>query len=443
MKTLHLAIIAIILYAIFPLDNVSGLEADSTNTTQGQTNVIENNGRQILPIEISRVELNDSYQSISPGISCQQWNAMADQRLVPYYCTQVAPRQEVECGYSMVYPRLCVPVHVTYNFTDACPFYSEFLPDGSPVIEKFSRGTQWFVLYNPHPAPASVANFSLDWYSKGFQEHNFDNFSLTLLPHERCTVAGQFAPSDNVTLQVQYDYQGSHFLVKTPQLTDDFHDSRIWALNGTSWSLAAPAPAANSNQPALSPLSQTRYGIDPRHVRCQQGLQLVFKAEDGSPACVLPQDVGPLYLRGWSGGPFPQNVVFVIKPHSSGQILVKFANTSPETDLVLYPKLYDGFTKNQLDSSQLILDETPITIPHDETRIITYNLVAKNTSGMYWLKVAPCRFIPIYVEGFNSKIHYQSDIQDFLAVYHCPSSGVQYHIVATIGIGTKFVPYGS
>ena len=49
-----------------------------------------------------------------------------------------------------------------------------------------------------------------------------------------------------------------------------------------------------------SPFTQIKSGIAANDVKCQQGLQLVIKAEDGSPACVRPDTATKLLDRGWA-----------------------------------------------------------------------------------------------------------------------------------------------
>jgi len=61
-----------------------------------------------------------------------------------------------------------------------------------------------------------------------------------------------------------------------------------------------------TNQPAQTtpiiptPLAQFKSGISAHDVKCQQGLQLVIKAEDNSPACVTPDTATKLMSRGWA-----------------------------------------------------------------------------------------------------------------------------------------------
>lgn len=49
-----------------------------------------------------------------------------------------------------------------------------------------------------------------------------------------------------------------------------------------------------------SPLKQVESGILPINVTCNEGFQLIIKAEDGSPACVRPENVAALVERGWA-----------------------------------------------------------------------------------------------------------------------------------------------
>ena len=53
-------------------------------------------------------------------------------------------------------------------------------------------------------------------------------------------------------------------------------------------------------QKSESPLLQFKSGTPASDVKCNQGLQLIFKAEDGSPACVKPDTAQKLIERGWA-----------------------------------------------------------------------------------------------------------------------------------------------
>ncbi|EPA04486.1 hypothetical protein BG20_I2303 [Candidatus Nitrosarchaeum limnium BG20] len=50
----------------------------------------------------------------------------------------------------------------------------------------------------------------------------------------------------------------------------------------------------------LSPLKQFNSGILADEIQCKEGFQLIIKSNDKSPACVKPQSVAVLLIRGWS-----------------------------------------------------------------------------------------------------------------------------------------------
>jgi hypothetical protein len=52
-----------------------------------------------------------------------------------------------------------------------------------------------------------------------------------------------------------------------------------------------------------SPLMQIKSGIAAKDVKCNQGFQLIIKAEDSSPACVAPDTAQKLIERGWAKNP--------------------------------------------------------------------------------------------------------------------------------------------
>ncbi|MHB8545227.1 MAG: hypothetical protein ACYDAJ_00470 [Nitrosotalea sp.] len=58
-------------------------------------------------------------------------------------------------------------------------------------------------------------------------------------------------------------------------------------------------PASNITK-ISSPLQEFRSGINMKDISCKQGLQLIQKSEDGSPACVKPDTASILIERGWA-----------------------------------------------------------------------------------------------------------------------------------------------
>ncbi|TLX93406.1 MAG: hypothetical protein E6K91_08710, partial [Thaumarchaeota archaeon] len=73
-----------------------------------------------------------------------------------------------------------------------------------------------------------------------------------------------------------------------------------------------------STQPILSPLKQFKSGIAANDIKCEQGLQLVIKAEDGSPSCVKPQTVQKLVEHRWG---WAMQAIDSIKPLRPNRII--------------------------------------------------------------------------------------------------------------------------
>ena len=50
----------------------------------------------------------------------------------------------------------------------------------------------------------------------------------------------------------------------------------------------------------VPPLKQIENGIEPEKVNCKEGLELIFKTSNNSPACVKPESITKLVERGWA-----------------------------------------------------------------------------------------------------------------------------------------------
>ncbi len=186
------------------------------------------------------------------------------------------------------------------------------------------------------------------------------------------------------------------------------------------------------------PLKQFKLGIKPRYVQCRSDLHLIIKSEDGSPACVKPDAVSILYLRGWSIGPVHGDIIFVIKPNTSGKIYVKYANQLSDIDAQLNTRLYDGSTGHEIQTTNLKVSVLPPVVLHNENLTATYYLTSQNNTAIYWLQVTSCDFVPISVQSDSSQIHL-SDLQNVMMSWKCPRPFVQYHITGTDGVDAVYV----
>jgi hypothetical protein len=114
-------------------------------------------------------------------------------------------------------------------------------------LEGFPSAPQWFDVYNTMNKTIQLQYFdvqipsTVSTGSSGFGPY----YSIPMLgPHEKCTFT--FFPVNmpmdfdplNRTITVSYDYDGKHYTVTTPPLTDIQNDSRTWQFDGNRWNFA-------------------------------------------------------------------------------------------------------------------------------------------------------------------------------------------------------------
>jgi serpin B len=75
---------------------------------------------------------------------------------------------------------------------------------------------------------------------------------------------------------------------------DSAHDELVQLVDGVVW----PSESSKDEPSTWGTLFLP-------HVECQKGLELIFKASDGSPACVKPETKQKLIERGWTGVVLP------------------------------------------------------------------------------------------------------------------------------------------
>ncbi len=95
-----------------------------------------------------------------------------------------------------------------------------------------------------------------------------------------------------------------------------------------------------------SPLQQYKSGTIPNQVQCNNNLQLIIKAEDGSPACVKPDTANILIERGWAknSSTVPVDPLkfslsvnpMIVKQNQSVAIDITLNNTSQDTIFKAY-----------------------------------------------------------------------------------------------------------
>lgn len=195
----------------------------------------------------------------------------------------------------------------------------------------------------------------------------------------------------------------------------------------------------------LSPLKQFKSGIVEKDVQCNSGLQLIVKAEDGSPACVNVDTIIPLTLRGWASESLDREMMYLMKSNSTAQIFVKFTSNrfngpGPAQPLSINPRFYAQGTSPEYSTDAINATVTPHSVYLGSTTIVTYTITSQNTpSGIYWLSVGDsCGAIPIVINLESSQVT-TSNLQSPTAALNCPVPLLQYQIVGVTGATTEFV----
>ncbi|MGH2612416.1 MAG: hypothetical protein ACRDFB_05140 [Rhabdochlamydiaceae bacterium] len=126
-------------------------------------------------------------------------------------------------------------------------------------------------------------------------------------PGDTATVRGYLYTNDtNVTIELEKDHGVIVESKNVPVMQNrTFVSSFTIPRNYTNtWSVMVSSK--NTNGPVLYlnfeslPLKQYEAGIAAKNVVCKQEYPLIFKSEDGSPACVKPHTAQLLIERGWA-----------------------------------------------------------------------------------------------------------------------------------------------
>lgn len=199
------------------------------------------------------------------------------------------------------------------------------------------------------------------------------SFTLNLKPGERYLWS---ASPDHDPMDGLYYSQGDQIDIDTSYLTGDlyhfeFHPM-IWVFGDasqqndgikfeTSLNLLdtynktiAPDSSLIHTITTESPLKQFKSGIPAEKIECKQGLQLIVKSKDGSPACVKPETKIKLTERGWAGVNGKPIYNPKINPDDyTSEIDNKFFTLVPGTTFVYESKTKDGIEHNEVNVTNM------------------------------------------------------------------------------------------
>lgn len=209
----------------------------------------------------------------------------------------------------------------------------------------------------------------------------------------------------------------------------------------------------------LSPLKQFNLGIKAKDVTCKEGLYLIIKAEDGSPACVTIKAGIKIALRdNWAttfgtgvtindyniscNTTYPRSdsgiAVLYMPTNSVGKVCVKYYNFN-NTPTIVGDRIFDAnnITNN---ASDVTTWASTNTLQGNDNATIVYTIKTGNKTGFYGLSLT-CGGVPLAVGyGANSTIT-TNDFPWANQVFHCGVIKYDYYIEGTKGIEVRYIPY--
>lgn len=196
--------------------------------------------------------------------------------------------------------------------------------------------------------------------------HEFIISKNTCRPGENLTISGNANPNDIVTISLRNPHGK---VISTYSLPSDqtgafslslkIPDDAIFGVWNVIVSDGETSSAKGLTVEYSSPLAQFKSGTDPKNTDCNPGLELVIKAEDSSPACVLADDALKLMKRHWAKEIINQSDLIsnqivgivsiqMIPPYTPAgptiQITIKNNEDKPITSLNAVLELYNNYT---------------------------------------------------------------------------------------------------
>lgn len=127
---------------------------------------------------------------------------------------------------------------------------------------------------------------------------NTDKVLYTLmLNHYKCHEC-----NSDISKLCKYDYNGNlipTFSDDQKKVLLDLQANYSFAICPFTKQSSIPAQLGAASYNIPDSLKQFRSGVPAKNVKCQPSLELVIKAEDGTPACVTPDGAITLVQRGW------------------------------------------------------------------------------------------------------------------------------------------------
>ena len=194
----------------------------------------------------------------------------------------------------------------------------------------------------------------------------------------------------HVTSETMGNYFGSSVLLLKDDMVIGSPGDNTGATNAGAVYVIPNNTISVTHQSLSTPLQQFKSGIPASDIQCAQGLELVLKVEDGSPACVKPDSAITLIERGWASQITPHMVYF--------PGVVKFYNAADG----------GGGDDNR------IFKQLPSTLSYSWMIDFDYNFTASNTPAAY----------PLALTSTSTNPEQQGSNGNAILVYHGDNSDV-------------------
>ena len=212
----------------------------------------------------------------------------------------------------------------------------------------------------------------------------------------------------------------------------------------------------------LPPLKQFKLGIKIGDIICKNGLYLIIKAEDGSPACVTIETGKNLVLfHDWAttfGTGITTNDYYaecdIVYPRSDlgiqvlymptnslGKICVKYYNLN-NTPTDVGARIFDAnnLTKNASDVTTWSSNGDILQGNENTTKV--YFVKTGNKTGFYGFSLA-CGGVPLAVGCDANSTITTNNFPWANQVFHCGVITYDYYIKSIGGIGVRYIPDSS
>lgn len=212
-----------------------------------------------------------------------------------WYNVKIIPIQTESVGVGFNYES--TPYHITIGNTTF------------PITYKIDGGKINSIDVNPHENSITIHTNQVRWMTLSLPRNLLDakddkNNDISFLVFTNYTATSFKETSSGINTRT--------LILEVPPITENYN---ILERENAGIKIIGTTLAPQVNHGIIpyhitSPISQQKSGIPIKEIDCADGFQLVVKSDGNVPACVMPDTVGKIILRGWASvNDLPSNLV--------------------------------------------------------------------------------------------------------------------------------------